>query len=473
MVYDTITQTVKKEVQFFMPIKSIRLFSILLILFSTFLVASSGYLFFFSKQELIQEPPHVVVRTLPSSPFSFNEEKLLALGENILELKNAPLKRHLPDLRAHLVFSGKNSRPDAHFGDLKIQLSIQNGKVLKSVSPKEKVYLAFDKNLSPCKYTFAKEGETTPFWLVPELNGNEVKITLSMVDHDGNVVTEDDPLSHFTLVEKDATRQTPPQNFELSSPKSQWRVDGTLLARQKARWMGVDKFLEKHGGEEFLNVLGKHRIDFGEGDETYSVFVGNSDTLIWDKDLGRWIEKAPCKESVGKPLLVVKRVEDRVMMLELYEPEGKSKVTLNLIRAQEGFSPDHLASEFRFVGARTKSQVVFEIDQKRFMVKPNDWLVMTKEGWRKLKTPQEIDDYVSRRLVGTLFVFEEIGKKEDKPVLIGHMFNPSRTDSQTVEIAMTTSSKAEQSLKKEGENVEGERLRELKQEPLTPVAKHF
>ncbi|MCP5507977.1 MAG: hypothetical protein H7A37_06730 [Chlamydiales bacterium] len=43
-----------------------------------------------------------------------------------------------------------------------------------------------------------------------------------------------------------------------------WRVDGTLLARQRARWYGPDMFLKRHGGDEFKDVSGKRRIDFGE-----------------------------------------------------------------------------------------------------------------------------------------------------------------------------------------------------------------
>ncbi len=29
------------------------------------------------------------------------------------------------------------------------------------------------------------------------------------------------------------------------------RVDGTFITRQKAKWTGIDKFLERHGGKEY------------------------------------------------------------------------------------------------------------------------------------------------------------------------------------------------------------------------------
>ena len=74
-----------------------------------------------------------------------------------------------------------------------------------------------------------------------------------------------EPKEHaeFTLPEKEFARLSSLATWELGK----WRVDGTLLARQKSRWYGVDKFIERHGGDEYKDKKGKQRIDFGEGEE--------------------------------------------------------------------------------------------------------------------------------------------------------------------------------------------------------------
>jgi hypothetical protein len=87
------------------------------------------------------------------------------------------------------------------------------------------------------------------------------------------------------------------------------------------------------------------------------------------------------------------------------------------------------------MGARTRSQYVFEIDNERMLLRPQDWLLLTEGGWKKLSTPKEIDDYVERRVTGTLFVFDSIGKKDEKQVIKGTVYNPMRTESYPVELA--------------------------------------
>lgn len=212
------------------------------------------------------------------------------------------------------------------------------------------------------------------------------------------------------------------------------RVDATLLARQRARWFGPDVFLQTHGGKEYADIIGKQRIDFGEGDEAYSVFVGPNDTLIWTND--RWKVVKPGPDSLGKPMLVVKKIDERIMNLELWDPEGKGKVILNLLKSTEAPPPASLINQFKFVGARTRTQFVFEINKERMLLSPQDWLLLTKEGWMKLVTPKEIDDFVDRKLVGPLFIFDEVDRHDDKQFLKGTLFNAARTDMITVEIPL-------------------------------------
>lgn len=110
-------------------------------------------------------------------------------------------------------------------------------------------------------------------------------------------------------------------------------------------------------------------------------------------------------------------------------------MTLNLLKTSEQWKPQSVQQDFKFLAARTRTQFVFEVNKERMLMRPQDWLLMTETGWQKLSTEQEIDDYVTRKITGPLFVFDGIVKKEDnKQVLVGTLFNASRSEMQTVEI---------------------------------------
>lgn len=391
------------------------------------------FLRFFGAETLSQSQIPPATRDLPPSSFAQTKESYASLGEAALPLLTAPPRLHLPDLRGALVYCGRNGRPDSSADQPKLHFSMQSGKALFAAAPKEKIYLVYDKKLPPpCKYTFSPDNRETLLWMSAKAEGSEAEIELAMCDESGEIISEADPNSCFSLPEKEMLRMGQ-GTWEIGK----WRVDGTLLARQKARWMGVDRFLEKHGGEEFAEMTGKHRIDFEENEAGYAVFVKAGDCLVWQDS--EWKSIEPGKESIDRPLLHVKKVEERIMTLELWDVGGKSKIALNLIRMPDPFVPQNVARDFRFLGARTKTQVVFQINQERMIVRPNDWLILTPEGWRKIKSVNEIDDYVNRRLVGPLFVFEEIVRKEDRPVLVGTIFNPGRTEMHAIEVAMLPS----------------------------------
>lgn len=428
-------------------------------------IASICLYFFSNGAPFSQGNIAVQKRDLPPSSFSFSQETYASLGDTSLLLKTSPPRLHLPDLRPHLIFYGRNGRPDASYEVPKLHFALQGGKALVAAFPQEKIYLIYDKKLTgPCKYTFSPDNCETLLSMTCDLEGNEAKVRLTLRDQEGHVISDGDgPQGNFSLPEKELVRTSQQGVWEIGK----WRVDGTLLARQKARWMGVDRFLEKHGGDEFSTISGKQRIDFTDNEEFYSVFVKMGDFLVWKEN--RWQESDPSKETVDKPLLLVKKVEDRVMMLELWDVGGKSKVALNLIRTPEPFAPHNISRDFRFIGARTKTQVVFQINQLRMIVKPNDWFLLTAQGWKKLKTTEDIDDYVNRKLTGPLFVFEEVAKKDDRPVMIGTLFNPGRTEMHPIEVAMLPAGAtptAEQIVPQQ------KPIEEVKPQVITPLATH-
>lgn len=359
-----------------------------------------------------------------------------SIGGAGCQLKFSPFTLQLPDLKSQLLFLGKNGRPDAIKEQPVLHFGLVNNPNTSSVPAGQPLYLTYDKTRSPNQYVFSPSNSETPLWFIATSQGNEVTVQVSMRNENGEILREPHSNAQFNLIEKDANRPGG-KLWEMGK----WRVDGSLLARQKARWVGQDKFLERHGGNEYSSFQGKHRIDFADEEETYSVYVGLNDSLIWHN--GKWKSIQSGEETLGYPLMIVKKIDERLMNFELWDVGGRGKIPLTLIKINEMWMPQNLQDKFTFLGARTRSQYIFEIEGERMLLSPKDWLLQSPEGWIKLSTPQQIDDFVDRKLTGLLFVFDGVQRKEGRQVLKGVIFNTTRTDMQEVEIVVQQGRRAE------------------------------
>lgn len=370
-----------------------------------------------------------VKRKLPKGAFAQPKDAYDTIGDSIFGLKYSPMTMQLPDLRKYLIYYGRNDRPDAKDGRPMLHFAFTGNKTVTTASPGEKMYLLFDRNVTPPQYIFSPGNAETPLWVQATATDRDATVKVSMKNDQGHIIQE--PWSHaqFTVAQKEYVRSGIPWEI------GKWRVDGSLLARQKARWYGADRFLEDHGGKAYAHETGKQRIDFGEGEGIYSVFIGMNDGLIGDND--KWQVVKPGVDSLGYPLLIIKKIEDRLMQLELWDVDGQSKMALNLLKSTEPWMPQNVLQNFRFLGSRTRSQFVFEVNKERMLLSPKDWLVLTPAGWKKLGTPEEVDDYVNRKLTGILFVFDGIERKGDQQYLMGTLYNSSRSESKPVEIPIT------------------------------------
>lgn len=405
-----------------------------ILLINGILICFISAFFFIGCGFMIARPSEIAItdnepklRTLPPNSFAKGKEAYEAIGTSLLSLSFSPPVMQVPNLKNALVYTGMNGRPDAENENALLHFTLADGKNCASIAAHHKLYLLYDRNQSPPKYIFSPDNKPTALWLQCEAKGNDVNITLFLRNEKGDILSEPRTNSEFTLAQKEPTKSGN-NSWELGK----WRVDGTLLARQHTRWYGQDKFLEKHGGDEFKDFVTKQRMDFGENDETYSVYLGVNDILIW-KD-NKWNVVKPGKESYNYPLLQLKKIDERLMSFVLWDGEGKNKISLNLLKSADQWKPQSIEQDFKFVASRTRSQYVFEVNKERMILKPQDWLVLTDTGWKKLTTVQEIDDYVERKINGPLFVFDGVTKKDDKQLLVGTLFSASRTESQSVEM---------------------------------------
>lgn len=376
-------------------------------------------------------------RPLPPPQFGYPADVYKTMATTLFKLNFAPPKLELPDLRGILVYYGTNTRPDTDPEKKPLFFSINNSPDRLTAKVHEKIYLMFDRKLKPPAYIFSPENKETPLWFEAETEGEDALIKVGMNDENGRPVTSPADHREFTLKAEEAPRFGNRRNTPWEIGK--FRVDATLLARQRARWYGRDLFMEQHGGKEYAEFLGKERVDFMEGEHPYSIYFGPNDVAIWKDD--RWQQAKIGEETRGYPLLQVKKIEERLMSLELWDASGQNKITMNLLKSREPWMPKRLEKEFKFIAARTRTQYVFEIKGVRTIIKPQDWLVQTENGWTKLSTVEEIDAYVHRKTIGPLFIFDgPVKTEEGQQVLRAHFYNTSRTEVDTMEIPTQTTS---------------------------------
>lgn len=405
-----------------------------------FLLLAAVYLLWMRPTKFLLSDTIAKQSNVPKGAFERPQKDYNAIDTPAFSLKFLPLSVQLPDLKRYLIYYGKNGRPDAKEERPMLYFSFSANKPPLPVSPDERLYLLYDKPQK--QYIFSPGNKETPLWMQVYPQGSQALIKVGMKNENGIIISEPEANAEFTLPEKEYVR-SPSTAWELDK----WRVDGTLLARQKAKWFGTDRFLEKHGGKEYKDFENKQRIDFGENEDSYSVYIGFNDCVAW-KD-GRWQTLQPSKESLNYPLMCLKKVDDRIMTLELWDVDGRGKIILNLLRTNEAWMPQNLQQGFKFLGSRTRSQFVFEIDHERVFLRPHDWLVLTDIGWKKLVTPEEIDAYVDRKIVGPLFVFDGIERKDERPVIMGTLFSASRSETAPIEIQVQLNSGAPPSIEKE------------------------
>lgn len=395
------------------------------------LVLGILHFWFNQSNDVVLVDPKSKQSGLPKGAFELSEEAYVAIAGPFLALETAPPSLQLPDLKSQLVYHGRNGRPDAQTLNPKLHFALaSNPKKVIQVNPKEKVYLAFDKSSRPPRYQFSPDNEKTALWFEPSLaDNNEILVRVTMEDEKGEKITQPESHAQLRMAEKDFVKTG--EIWEIGN----FRVDGTLLARLRTRWFGPDRFLERHGGKEYETIARKQRLDFGENDDLYYLFVDLGDCLVWDQN--RWRNVLPGEDTLNYPLLVVKKIDDRLMSFELWDVNGRGKVALNLLKSNEPWAPNHtqiINQAFKFVGARTRTQFLFEINKERMVIRASDWLLMTPKGWKKLDTAEDIDKFVQRKITGMLFVFEGWAKKDDRQVMLGTLYNPSRCDSQTIEL---------------------------------------
>lgn len=390
---------------------------------------------------------------LPKNPFAQSPHAYESVGKQSLFLKYALPTLRLPDLKKEIQYLGRNGRPDLQGKkNSLVQICLKGSAETQTVHPNEQIFLTYHSprqiadhpqalwdggDLSVRKspqtpgYHFSPNNRPTSLFIEisPTLSNDSVECIVGMRDERGFRISEPQEFHRFELKADPLPRSGRVGKWEINGV----RVDSTLLVRQKAKWVGQDLFLKMHGGSEYIDTIDKQRIDFPLADEgIYSLFVQENDHLIW-KD-GMWQSPNEKQDTTDYPLLIVTKIDEKMMLFELWDTEGNGKTQLSLLKTHINEQLPDLARELRFVGAKTWAQFMIETPDGRIVMRANDWFLLKDREWKKLTTTEAIDAYVDQLERGPLFVLDKMVKQEGKQMLIGHLFNTMRTEVHTIEL---------------------------------------
>ncbi|WP_348663354.1 hypothetical protein [Chlamydia vaughanii] len=342
------------------------------------------------------------------------------ISSGIWSLDFPELRERLPDLRQEVVFLGSNKRPDAFGG--KFFLELASSKDRCAASANEKIYLQASPSSEGTLFTFSPGGKPTDLWLEcrPSSVENRVEVRVRLIGVNREIVTSPKEREVLYLT-------APAKGLEV------WeiggvRVDASFPVKQKIRRIGSDKFLLMHGGADYADKAGKERVDFvALSGENYSRYLAVGDILLWDGN--RWQTCGEFQgESARASLLEVKKIDDKMMVIELWNVGGTSRQSMSLVKsASSSIEIAEIVKEFEFVGMRSWSRPIVQAGGQRMILSPDDWIVYAGESWEKIVRKEQLEDYLSGKTQGPLLVFDKIEKDSRGFVLRGHVFNAQRT----------------------------------------------
>ncbi|AHK63583.1 hypothetical protein [Chlamydia avium] len=339
------------------------------------------------------------------------------------------LQEKLPDLRQEVIFLGSNNRPDAFGGKFFLELASSKDRYVACAN--EKVYL---QALPPDQgggFIFSPKGQPTDLWLeCRPLNADnriEVKVRLLGVNKEMIVL----PKERETLLLSTLSRGL--ESWEIGGI----RVDASFPVKQKMRRVGVDKFLLMHGGAAYADIANKERVDFVSlSNENYSRYLAVGDILLWDGNC--WQTCGAFQgDSSQVPLLEVKKVDEKTMLIEIWNVGGTAHQAFNLVKiASSPMEIAEILKEFEFVGMRSWSRPIIHANGQRLILSPDDWVIHSDTGWEKIVRKEQLEAYLSGRIYGPLLIFDKLEKDSRGFVFRAHMFNAQRTLVETVTLPL-------------------------------------
>ncbi|MCI0382324.1 MAG: hypothetical protein L0207_04660 [Chlamydiae bacterium] len=196
---------------------------------------------------------------------------------------------------------------------------------------------------------------------------------------------------------------------------------------RSAKCWGVDILMNKYGGTSFDHAKKKMRLEFFEKDVAYLLFVKENDILIYES--GRWKHQTIGREK--NPLVRIKTINSH-LEIEAFDSSGFCLFELKYLFQKPSKTLANPQQIFRSLKLRNHSQVSCFLGKQRMVLKPGDWILKSKNFWKKIKSGQELDQYLSYFSRGDLFIFDGLEKRGNQLFLTGHFFDEMRTQCEKI-----------------------------------------
>lgn len=361
-----------------------------------------------------------------SSTYSFKQGKPLSnsLLETPFQLASTPRYIKLPDVRSVFLYYGCNERPDRNLGQLRFQFGLRGSSTVCSVQADEKVYLRFDGHAN--KWTISETPTILTASFSPLDTGVAIRVTV--FNEDGTAITTPHELHFFTVLPTPMPQTAGPESWTLGDEP----VDNSILDRQGAIWWGQDEVIHCLGGEEMKEQACRERIQFGTDHDAYVLWMAEGDCFVFDQN--RWIATSPGQDSLKKPLLRVKSIDQRTIRFDLWDAEGSRHIAFEL--PKRDVNKEVSVPKIKLIGAKSRRSWIAEIQGKRIVLAPDDWIVLTQHGFVTLDTTENLEDFIEGRIMGELFAFSGIERVNGEMCLVGTFFDMSRTCQEQMAISL-------------------------------------
>lgn len=365
-----------------------------------------GWLLLASLQDTLRdEKSEILHRTFESQTVALSFD---LIGYGPLALNGMRTVNPVPTLARELAILGKNSRPDVQPGGVAILMGLKSTLQERVVFSGQKVYLE-----KQPQDTFLFSSEKTPLAMTP------------IVMKDGSVLIE---------VELDDQRG---KFFLKSGEKKKSVAEDLHFAKElkTGKWWGPDLFLQNYGGEEFKSFFGKHKLEFSNS----LCFVSEGDYLMWEDE--QWKVSSLDSLSPFFPIARVRSISQKGVEIQAWDETGFYPMSIQISSGQAPCPKYKLEELISSIRSRTANELTCLLGKRRVVLRAGDWWLKTETSWRHLKTLNDIEDYLSHKIRGELFIFESVSMDRGKAEIKGHFFDTMRTQIQPIALTVAADKK--------------------------------
>jgi hypothetical protein len=188
----------------------------------------------------------------------------------------------------------------------------------------------------------------------------------------------------------------------------------------EAKWLGKD-LLQKDKEEERIEIDPNCYLD-----------LDRHHWLVYQDE--KWkISSSPLKGTV------IARIENSSsggLVLEGWDSEGHVRICLPAsLHAPAKLKGEELFGSLRI---RSERQISCLLEKQCMVLKAGDWVLKNSGRWKILRKKEERDAFLHGKLVGDLFIFDQIAQKQGQKIMQGRLYNSSRT--QVVQLEVTAQS---------------------------------